>query len=465
MKMTHIHLTLLLILQFSPSLIFAQQQAPREDAFTEQNEKMRSLEIQLSELVKEQSEKKAAAGEAIKKAESITREISEATSRLAQSPKDKKQENELRKLQREGKKADRAARKAGEELAATESKIKVLQETIRAEESNPSALTAGQASSLNPGAGQPAVTYAADSSDAAVSASAGNAGTGISQQTGSQGGPEMIRKVVEETYKNYPQQNGQPNIIINNIIVPSDYARGGKESPDSFGLTAEEVAEYRAWRSRQYDSRYSIPRHAAYEPDERYRRPAEGSAFRERFAELPKRKSGLWVIPMIGLHASSFDMDFDNNEAKGRSGWNAGLDFRAHFNRFFIQPGAHYFSSSMDLTTSDSLSNTPLTFGPRIHSIRVPVLAGLYLTRAQGAFFKFNLKGGIVGNYVLDVDKNDHGFSTDNLERYSYGVNGGFGLEFGFVTIDLSHEWGISRFVKGSDSKNNMLRATLGFKL
>ena len=31
------------------------------------------------------------------------------------------------------------------------------------------------------------------------------------------------KKAVDQTYKNYPQQPGQPTIIINNIIVPSDY--------------------------------------------------------------------------------------------------------------------------------------------------------------------------------------------------------------------------------------------------
>jgi hypothetical protein len=42
---------------------------------------------------------------------------------------------------------------------------------------------------------------------------------------------------------------------------------------------------------------------------------------------------------------------------------------------------------------------------------------------------------------------------------------GEIGIKFGILTIDLSHEWGMSRFIKDSNSKNNGLRATVGFKL
>jgi hypothetical protein len=169
---------------------------------------------------------------------------------------------------------------------------------------------------------------------------------------------------------------------------------------------------------------------------------------------------------MVGVHASEFKADFSNEEATGRTGWNAGLDFRMHTRRFFVQPGVHYFNSSLRFTDSDSLSTAALLDGPRIHSLKVPLLLGLYLTKAHSGFFKFNIKGGATGNYVIAVDRdNQSQFDKDNIEEFSYGLAGGIGIEFGILTIDLSHEWGMSRFIKDSNSKNNILRATVGFKL
>ena len=77
-----------------------------------------------------------------------------------------------------------------------------------------------------------------------------------------------------------------------------------------------------------------------------------------------------------------------------------------------------------------------------------------------------NVKAGATGSYLLAVDNNDQKqFDKDNIEDFSYGLNAGIGLEFGLITLDISHEWGVSRLFKDSDMKNNILRATIGLKL
>jgi hypothetical protein len=466
---------LLFVTTFLPTL-GAQSQVSQElsKAIETQNDKISQLKIQLLDLQKKREELKTDATKAIEDADDRLAELNELTTRLAKSPQDKKLNNEYKKADRARKRADKQASKASELLANTETMITTTEQQIEAETGRLSVLThsTGSASGYGVDGSEKSGGDSLRSTNSPQPASSPTdvtpAGTDNNQ---------MIRSIVEETYKKYPQQSGQPNVIINNIIIPSDYSARNEQRREAAAATPEELAEFRAWRDNQahgYKDRYASrrdysgrdysSRETRGERDEDYSQRGENS-FYTRFSELPKRKSGLWVIPLVGAHASSFEMDFNDNQAKGRGGWNAGLDFRAHFNRFFIQPGAHYFSSSMDVSTTDSLTTSPFTSGPRIHSLRVPVLAGVYLTKAQGAFFKFNVKGGIVGNYVLSVDKNDRNFTIDNLERYSYGVNGGIGLEFGFITLDLSHEWGISKYFKNSDGKNNMLRATLGFKL
>ncbi|WP_149239833.1 porin family protein [Dyadobacter sp. 32] len=295
----------------------------------------------------------------------------------------------------------------------------------------------------------------------------------------------MAERVIESTYRNYPQQAGQPAIIINNIIVPAD-VHGGKSQyaqrsgDDVSQADLKEYAEFKEWL--RYKRGLSGTSHMApepmkpaksmgfnREPSDSYQEAVSSDgrlSFKDRFAEKPTRNSGMWVIPVAGIHASNFNADFQDGQYDGRAGWNAGLDFRLRVRKFFMQPGIHYFSSSMNVTREDSISTAPLLTGPRIHSLKAPLLAGVYLTQAKGGFFRFNIKGGVVGHYVLNVDQNDDNrFDKDNIEDFSYGLNAGIGLEFGFLTIDLSHEWGMSPLFKDSNQKNNILRATVGFKL
>ncbi len=296
---------------------------------------------------------------------------------------------------------------------------------------------------------------------------------------------EITQRVIESTYKNYPQQNGQPTIIINNIILPPDYqkvntANNNKERKEDTGenIGAEDT-EYQAWlRERRYRQQEFMMESRMNSNNGQdnygYQKNFQGTdnydnskrTFQDRFAEGKSRNSGVWVIPMFGLHASAFDANFKNDEISGRTGWNAGFDVRMRAKRFFVQPGVHYFSSSMEVTQKDSITNKTFTDGPRIHSLKVPMMLGLYLTKANSGFFKFNIKGGIVGNYLLAVDKSTQtDFGKDNLNEFSYGANAGIGIEFGFITLDISHEWGITKFVKTSSKNNNILRATIGFKI
>ena len=287
----------------------------------------------------------------------------------------------------------------------------------------------------------------------------------------------IAQRVVESTYRNYPQQPGQPAIIINNIIVPSDYNRQAPApaQPMAGNIPKEDLQDYEDYKEwlrykRGQPAGQDVRRSAVQDQDQvvssEPMTKEERLTFRERFGEKPARHSGLWVIPMAGVHASNFNANFQDGKYEGRTGWNAGLDFRFRVRKVFIQPGVHYFSSSMDVTREDDISNAPLLTGSRIHSLKAPLMLGVYLTKPKGGFFRFNIKGGIVGNYVLDVDatSNDR-FEKDNIEELSYGLNAGFGIEFGFITLDFSHEWGMSAVFKDVNQKNNILRGTIGFKL
>jgi hypothetical protein len=307
---------------------------------------------------------------------------------------------------------------------------------------------------------------------------------------------EITKKVIETTYKSYPQQTGQPTIIINNIILPSDYnqqggtglparkndmrAPRGERNPNHFNHE-DEQADFRAWQRErgasvrdeetgEWRKDYSKEAFGAHR-DTNENRDFIANDMRDEEERNPKndkkrrRNSGTWFIPMVGIHASGFDANIKDDKYEGRTGWNAGFDVRMRAKRFFVQPGLHYFNSAMEVTNKDSVNTDNFTDGPRIHSLKLPVMLGIYLTKANSGFFKLNVKGGGSATYLIDVDKSDiPQFNKRNLNDFSYGVIAGLGFEFGPVALDLNHEWGVSSFFKNTDKKNNIARVTLGIK-
>lgn len=458
------------------------------------NDRKTELAKNQNDLAEKSKEVEKTAAEAQKAAD----ENKALAARLGKDPQNKKLASDASKAARKAERSAKKARSAADDQEKLNKDIASLQSKIAEDEaklgvqstvvssSAPQANNADQrvnVQSTANGAMQPAPA------DAPVQQ--GNYGTNaprvitqninVDSLRSVQSAQGIAQKVVESTYKNYPQQTGQPSIIINNIIIPSDYdrpkgaANGVPEMTRMSAQEREDYEDYRAWKRQRSaqnfnksDRRSFADRSNEDQNMETEEMPSKNDrlTFKERFGERTPRNSGLWVIPVVGAHASSFEADFSDGKADGRIGWNAGLDFRIHEKRFFIQPGVHYFSSSMQISTEDSLSNAPLLSGPRLHSLKVPLLLGIYLTKANKGFFKMNIKGGATGTYVLAVDKsNERQFDRDNIEDFSYGLNAGLGLEFGLITLDISHEWGMTTLFKDSNNKNNVLRATIGLKL
>ena len=458
----------------------------------ELSKSLNDRKLELAKLQNEYQEKGKEATEAGEKARKSAQENQQAAARLSSNSQDKKLANQAKSAARKAERDAKSARKVSEGQEKLLADITSLQKQISEEESKLS----GVESVSSQAAMAPETQPVQASTDNAGQQNAGQQIPAQQTPTPVAGQPLQIDnpvrlgnapelngnartitdRVVESTYRNYPQQAGQPSIIINNIIIPSDYERPAAQPAPGprpqAGVTqstadSRDYEEYLAWKKQRNTRRDYAPADADIARREDDLRDREHRmTFKERFGEKPARKSGLWVIPLVGVHASDFSADFSNGEAEGRTGWNAGLDFRMHTRRFFVQPGVHYFNSSLRFTSEDSLSSAPLLDGPRIHSLKVPVMLGLYLTKANSGFFKFNIKGGATGNYVIAVDNNNSArFDRDNIEEFSYGLAAGVGLEFGLITLDLSHEWGMSSYLKSNDMKNNVLRATIGLKL
>lgn len=156
--------------------------------------------------------------------------------------------------------------------------------------------------------------------------------------------------------------------------------------------------------------------------------------------------------PKVGVNFSEITSDNINLSEDGvRAGLNAGIDFRigGADNVVFFQPGLHYynigsqFTASIDDQTGVDGVNTEVNDAITVHSLKVPVNVGVYLTGTDGAVH-VRLNGGVIPTFVLGVGESDIEVSSDDFNSASWGLNGGLGFDFSIVSLDFNYEHGLS---------------------
>ena len=161
--------------------------------------------------------------------------------------------------------------------------------------------------------------------------------------------------------------------------------------------------------------------------------------------------------PKIGVNFSqitSKDVALSENGAK--AGFNVGIDFRIgnEDSRVFFQPGLHYYNvgSRFKLNASESddgesgTVRTDIEDVINVHSLRVPLTAGVYLTNTDSPV-RVRLNGGIAPAFVLGVGDSDINIQEDDFETIYWNLNGGLGFDFSIVTLDFSYDHALSDVV------------------
>lgn len=171
------------------------------------------------------------------------------------------------------------------------------------------------------------------------------------------------------------------------------------------------------------------------------------------------------VSPKVGLNVSALDASLNDLKTEARTGWHAGVDFRMGDGIFFLNPGLQYQSYNTRLTTDlgqDDL--TEFKEETSIQSLKAPLNLGLRLTGDNG-LLGLHVKGGITPTYVLGVKEVDNiNFDVDRLNRLTWGANMGVGIDFLFLTADLTYEKGLSEYFKDDTGKNNIVSLSVGLK-
>ena len=166
--------------------------------------------------------------------------------------------------------------------------------------------------------------------------------------------------------------------------------------------------------------------------------------------------------PKIGVNFSKItSKDIALSEEGAKAGFNAGIDFRVwgDESRVFFQPGLHYYNvgSQFKVNATESGDNgtvrTDIKDIVNVHSLRVPLNAGVYLTNTDSPV-RVRLNGGVTPSFVLGVGESNLDIRADDFKKIYWSLNGGLGFDFSLVTLDFNYDHALSDVLSSVDRIN-----------
>lgn len=166
-----------------------------------------------------------------------------------------------------------------------------------------------------------------------------------------------------------------------------------------------------------------------------------------------------------GLHSVlSSESEINTTNVKGgRVGWNLGADLR-YGNIFFIQPGVHYYSSSLSLKATDTTIDD-FKKSAKLQSLKIPVMVGIapFSNTAKGNI-EFMINGGIVPTFNLGIVDDNNFIKNDDLTKVNWSGKVGAGLGFGMFIVGVDYEFGFNKIFDDAEKNFSIIGATVGLK-
>lgn len=170
--------------------------------------------------------------------------------------------------------------------------------------------------------------------------------------------------------------------------------------------------------------------------------------------------------PKLGFNVSAVDEELGDFEAKGRAGFNVGLDIRVPGeNTFYFNPGIHYYNYTARLVTDTLIGGVELKEKTTIRAIKIPARVGLRLT-GEGGILGIHIRGGLIGTLIAGVKVvDDFNFDKDALKPFTLGADLGVMLGLiNLITVDLNYEIGLTDYFEVAEGGNNVVTMNFGLK-
>ena len=168
------------------------------------------------------------------------------------------------------------------------------------------------------------------------------------------------------------------------------------------------------------------------------------------------------IKPGIGFNNTSFNNDPLSYETTGRLGFQLGGTV-AFGETFYFEPGIYWVRNNYQLkplATDEKFKND-------ISSIRIPIYAGINVVGDAAEERNFHVFAGPAVSFITDVNTGDTGLTTDDFNKFLWGVNIGAGLSLWKMYVDVGYEWGMNDLFKDDDEhiKTKGLWVNVGFRL
>ncbi len=140
--------------------------------------------------------------------------------------------------------------------------------------------------------------------------------------------------------------------------------------------------------------------------------------------------------PGVGLNFSN--ISGEGADASAQVGWQLGASL-AFGDKFYIEPGAFYQTTSMEYFDKSTPSSTvvDLTYS----GVRVPLAVGLDILGDADTALGVRVFGGGSGYFVTGASD---GLNKDDIESPQWGVFAGAGLDLTIFYLDLSYQWSLN---------------------
>ena len=170
--------------------------------------------------------------------------------------------------------------------------------------------------------------------------------------------------------------------------------------------------------------------------------------------------------PVAGVNFSRYDENFADKSIDGSAGLQAGIGLRFG-DQVYIEPGVMYFqvNNKVNIYQTDAIDVLVDERKTEVKGLKVPVMVGIDLiSDVRNAL---RIYGGPNLTYIADSNKQIFGNEEVEFKKAGWGLNAGIGVDFGMLTLDLHHEWGMSdAFNDGNArSRNNLLYLSVGLLL
>jgi predicted porin len=170
--------------------------------------------------------------------------------------------------------------------------------------------------------------------------------------------------------------------------------------------------------------------------------------------------------PKVGMNiANVTKMD----ETDPRIGLAVGAELEYQVTDIFsLSAGALYSMQgckSDDNIGSYFIGDTPMKDGKwNLEYINVPIMANVYVVK--GLAIKLGVQPGFNVNSDLKVKAGGDKISADlDAKTFDFSIPVGLSYEYENLVLDARYNWGLTKIIDGSDSKNSVFQITLGYKL